>query len=242
LNDAKNDSKQSQTSSREILIGLLLIAIGAVAEYIDEVLLQGAFQPPTDPFPAHIYAWDAKIFLLINNGLANPHLGWLFSILTRLGSTLSILTISVMLYLCKRRREGILILSSLVIGTFVALPMKLAIARPRPYVTIPSAILFDREAGSSFPSGHAMRAFAFAFIESKLRPRLTVPLYLFAVLIAFSRVYVGQHYPLDVLTGTLTGVLVGYLTMTYENKILKAVSRLGVPTDSQASATSHHTR
>jgi len=242
LNDAKNDSKQSQTRSREILLGLLLIAIGAIAEYIDEVLLQGAYQPPTDPFPAHILVWDARIFLLINNGLANAYLGWLFSILTRLGSTLSILTISVMLYLCKRRREGTLILASLVIGTFVTLPMKLAIARPRPYVTIPNAIPFDREAGSSFPSGHAMRAFAFAFMASKLRPRLTVPLYLFAVLIAFSRVYVGQHYPLDVLAGTLIGVLVGYLTMTYENKILKAASRLGVPTDSQASAISRHTR
>jgi len=132
-------------------------------------------------------------------------------------------------------------LMSLVIGTLVALPMKLAIARPRPYVTIPNAILFDKEAGSSFPSGHAMRAFAFASIASKLRPRLTLPLCLFAVLIAFSRVYVGQHYPLDVLAGTLTGVLVGHLTMTYENKILKAVSRLRVPTDSEASAASLHT-
>ena len=242
MKDAENDSKESQTRSREILLGLLLIAVGAIAEYVDEVLLQGAFQPLTDPFPSYVYAWDARFFLLINGGLANPYLGWLFNILTRLGSTLSILIISVLLYLSQRRREGILILASLVIGTFVTLPMKLAIARPRPFVTIPNTILFDKEAGSSFPSGHAMRAFAFAFMGSKLRPRLTVPLYLFAVLIAFSRVYVGQHYPLDVLTGTLTGVLVGYLTMTYENKILKAVSRLGVPTDSQASAISRHTR
>lgn len=236
MKDAENDSKDSKARSREILLGLLLIAVGVIAECLDEVLLQGRFQPPTDPFPAYIYAWDARMFLLINNGLADPYLGWLFNILTRLGSTLSIFTIGVLLYLCQRKREGILILASLVIGTFVTLPMKLAIARPRPFVAIPNTILFDREAGSSFPSGHSMRAFAFAFMASKLRPKFTVPLYLFAVLIAFSRVYVGQHYPLDVLAGTLTGVFVGYLTIVCENKILKAVSRLGIPIDSQASA------
>jgi len=236
VKDAKNDSTKSQVRSREILIAILLIAIGAIAEYTDEVLLQGAFQPYTDPFPAYIYAWDARIFLLINNGLANQYLGWLFNILTRLGSTLSVFTIGVLLYLYQRRREGTLILASLVIGTFVALPLKLAIPRPRPFFTIPNTILFDMEAGSSFPSGHAMRAFAFAFIASKLRPKLTIPLYLFAVLIAFSRVYVGQHYPLDVSAGTLTGIFIGYLTIKYENTIFRTISRLGVPTDSWTSA------
>jgi len=236
VKDAKNDFTKRQVRSREILVGLLLIAIGAIAEYTEEVLLQGAFQPSADPFPAYIYAWDARIFLLINNGLANQYLGWLFNILTRLGSTLSVFTIGVLLYLYQRRREGTLILASLVIGTFVALPLKLAIPRPRPFFTIPSTILFDREAGSSFPSGHAMRAFAFAFIASKLRPKLTIPLYLFAALIAFSRVYVGQHYPLDVSAGTLTGIFVGYLTTKYENRILKTISWLGVPIDSWTQA------
>jgi len=236
VKDAKNDSTRRQVRSREILLGLLLVAIGAIAEYTEEVLLQGAFQPPTDPFPAYIYAWDARTFLLINNGLANLYLGWLFNILTRLGSTLSVFTFGVLLYLHQRRREGTLILASLVIGTLVTLPLKLAIPRPRPFFTIPSTILFDMKAGSSFPSGHAMRAFAFAFVASKLRPKLTIPLYLFAVLIAFSRVYVGQHYPLDVSAGTLTGIFVGYLTTKYENRILKTISRLGVPTDSWTSA------
>ena len=235
MKNAEDDSKAGSVRPRDALVGLLLIALGAAAEYVDEFLLQGAFQPPVDPFPPYILSWDARIFLLINNGLANPYLGWVFNILTRLGSTFFMLVIGILLYVCRRRREGILILASIVVGTFVALPLKLAIPRPRPFATIPTTIVFDKEAGSSFPSGHAVRTFAFAFIASKLRPRLAIPLYLFACLIAFSRVYVGQHYPLDAFAGALIGLLVGYLTMRNERRVLKAVSQLGVPTRDGAS-------
>jgi len=230
MKNAEEDSKAGSVRPRDVLVGLLLIALAAAAEYVDEFLLQGAFQPPVDPLPPYILSWDARIFLLINNGLANPYLGWFFNILTRLGSTFFMFVIGILLYVGRRRREGVLILASIVIGTFVALPLKLAILRPRPFATIPTAIAFDKEAGSSFPSGHAVRTFAFAFVTSKLRPRLAMPLYLFACLIAFSRVYVGQHYPLDAFAGALIGLFVGYLTLRNERRILKAVSQLGVPT------------
>jgi len=125
-------------------------------------------------------------------------------------------------------------LASIVIGTFVALPLKLAIPRPRPFITIPTTIALDREAGSSFPSGHAVRIFAFSFIAARLKPRFTIPLYLLAFLVAFSRIYVGQHYPLDVFTGALIGLVVGYLTLRYENRILKTARRLGIPIHSRS--------
>ncbi len=229
MKSAGDDSKEGSAWPREALVGLLLVAVAAAAEYVDEVLLQGAFQPPFDPFPAYILSWDTSIFLTINSGLANPYLGWFFNILTRLGSTFFMFAIGILLYISRRRREGILILASIVIGTFVALPLKLAVPRPRPFITIPTTIAFDREAGSSFPSGHAVRIFAFAFIAAKLRPRLTMPLFLLAFLVTFSRIYVGQHYPLDAFAGTLIGLLVGCLTLRYENGILKTASQLGIP-------------
>jgi undecaprenyl-diphosphatase len=58
----------------------------------------------------------------------------------------------------------------------------------------------------SFPSGHATVAFACATVLALAVPRLRVPLFVLAALIAFSRVYVGVHYPFDVLAGAVLGV------------------------------------
>jgi len=64
----------------------------------------------------------------------------------------------------------------------------------------------DLPATYSFPSGHATVSFACAAVLALAVPRLRVPLYALAALIAFSRVYVGVHYPFDVLGGALLGV------------------------------------
>jgi undecaprenyl-diphosphatase len=61
---------------------------------------------------------------------------------------------------------------------------------------------------SSFPSGHALSSFACAFVLTRLAPRLAAPAFALAALIAMSRVYVGVHYPLDILVGAVLGVVV----------------------------------
>lgn len=230
----RESSGKGSEKQRTVAVGLVLVALGAAVELVDEVLLQGAFQPRVDPFPLSISNWDAQVFLAINGGLANLYLGWFFNIVTRLGSTLFMFVLSVLLYMGGRRREGMLMLASIMFGTLIVLPLKLAVPRPRPYVSIPSAIVFGREAGSSFPSGHTVRIFAFALVASKLRPRLSLPFYSLACLVAFSRIYTGQHYPLDILAGIVIGLLAGYLTVRYEDGILKAASELRLPVHSRA--------
>jgi undecaprenyl-diphosphatase len=74
---------------------------------------------------------------------------------------------------------------------------------PEPLVSVPAT--------HSFPSGHATVGFACATVLALAVPRLATPLFALAVLIAVSRVYVGVHYPLDILAGAALGTVVGRL-------------------------------
>lgn len=81
------------------------------------------------------------------------------------------------------------------------------IDRERPPLRYPDpAPLVHVPGSSSFPSGHATVGFACAAVLALVAPRLALPLYVLAALVAWSRVYVGVHYPLDVLGGAVLGV------------------------------------
>jgi undecaprenyl-diphosphatase len=81
---------------------------------------------------------------------------------------------------------------------------KTIIDRHRPFVTQLGA----KTSTHSFPSGHSATSFACATMLAAASPRLRVPAYVLAALIAFSRLYNGDHFPLDVIAGSVLGVLV----------------------------------
>ena len=86
--------------------------------------------------------------------------------------------------------------------------LKLAVERDRPPLARPvPEPLLESPSTYSFPSGHATVSFACATVLALAVPRLRWPLYALATLIAFSRVYVGVHFPFDVLAGAVLGVL-----------------------------------
>jgi undecaprenyl-diphosphatase len=86
---------------------------------------------------------------------------------------------------------------------------KYAVQRDRPpTIILDPKPLMEVPTTSSFPSGHTSTSFACAYVISRLAPRLTIPVFVLAALIGFSRVYVGVHYPLDVVAGAIFGVIV----------------------------------
>jgi len=93
--------------------------------------------------------------------------------------------------------------------------LKLSIMRARPDLDL----LVGRPTTSSFPSGHSASSFACATVLGVFVPSLRIPLFALAALVAWSRVYVGVHYPVDVVVGALLGVLVGLA-------VLRALPRL----------------
>ena len=132
------------------------------------------------------------------------------------------LVIALVLVLARRRAD-------VVVWTFVAVllasltadGLKAATSRSRPDVDT----LVARPHTSSFPSGHAATSFACATVLGALVPRLRVPLCALAALIAASRVYVGVHFPLDVVAGAVWGLVVGLLVLRARPRLAAALRR-----------------
>jgi membrane-associated phospholipid phosphatase len=92
-------------------------------------------------------------------------------------------------------------------------PVKMYFRRQRPFIDIVRAIIVGKKPGNwSFPSGHASAAFGGAYIVAKYIPWLRPIVYPIAALVAYSRIYLGAHYPFDVITGSAIGVTLAALT------------------------------
>lgn len=131
------------------------------------------------------------------------------------------LVLAIALAIVRRRAEVFVwTLIATAVASLTTDALKAATSRSRPDVDT----LVAQPHTSSFPSGHAATSFACATVLGAFVPGLRVPLYALAALIAASRVYVGVHFPLDVVVGAAWGVVVGLVVLRIR---FRARPRLG---------------
>jgi len=171
--------------------------------------------------------FDQQLFFAINHGLSNPFFDWLMPLLRNKYFWSPLYLFLIIYFIRKYGRTGLLII--VFMGLTFAITdavnsrfIKAAAERLRPCndPDIKSQVisLVDCGTGYSFPSSHAANHFGLAMFlilvfYHKWKGILPVGL-IWAASISFAQVYVGVHYPLDVIAGTILGCITGYLTGT----------------------------
>jgi len=145
--------------------------------------------------------------------------GWLdpvFEWLSRVGS-LGLVWLAIALVLAVLRRRPtlfVLVLAADGVADLLAGLLKRVTSEERPPLRFPEPHPLVRVPhDGSFPSGHAATGFACATVLSAFAPRLTPVFLVLALAIAYSRVYVGVHYPLDVVGGAVLGLVVALVVL-----------------------------
>jgi undecaprenyl-diphosphatase len=185
---------------------------GAVDEAAKEPLdlLRDALLKRMRPYQAV----DARLFLAVNHlphtGLGNRVM-YAFTMIMTFGWGWVLGLVAAAIFDRPRGRRALLqALPPLWFATMtVEYPIKYYFRRRRPFIDIVQAVAIGRKPGSySFPSGHSAAAFAGAWLLRRHYPKLTPLWYAIAALTGFSRIYLGVHYPGDVLSGAITGTAI----------------------------------
>ena len=169
-------------------------------------------------------SFDQSIVLFFSQNVGNPTLDTIMQYVTESGEVLWMLAFGILLLIIpKTRRIGITLMILIVISTLLTGYIKCGVDRDRPdfeYEGSPFPVEISRDtyalfceggANASYPSGHAARSMIFGIILgyalSERFPRGAYLLFLYPVMISLSRIYVLQHYPMDVIGGAVIGVM-----------------------------------
>ncbi len=168
---------------------------------------------------------DVWVFMYFNtNERHTPWLDWTMLGLTQIGNGIFAMMIAFIFFL----RGDHLLAYEFALGTLtlwlVVELIKILIQRTRPYIKLNKIrIVGSRASGYSFPSGHTSQTFFMATLVTHyfaVNVSISLVLYLIAVLVGITRIYVGMHYPRDVLGGAIFGTGWGLLGVLVNNYIL----------------------
>ena len=168
--------------------------------------------------------FDNTVIFFVSENVGNPILDIIMQSITESGDTFYMLGFGVITLIIKKtRRIGITLMILIVLSTLLTGYIKCGVDRDRPDfqydgVSFPVEISRDTfalfcEGGSnaSFPSGHAARSAIFgivlAYVLSERFPRGCYLLLAYPILVSISRIYVLQHFPMDVIGGVILGIM-----------------------------------
>lgn len=180
---------------------------------------------------------NVDMFYFFNHNFQNPIFDAVMPVVTHFGGfkVLVVVLIAIILYAHLKdkktlKRLTILALIAFLCSDIFTAILKHIICEPRPFVTLDNVhLLIAEDDPLSFPSGHTTSTFSvvtfFVLNMKELAKRhyklIDAALIIFAVVIPFSRMYVGVHYPGDVLAGALIGIAGALIVNKYKNSIIK---------------------
>jgi membrane-associated phospholipid phosphatase len=158
---------------------------------------------------------DTSLFITINQGLSNQLFDAIMPVITSVKYWIPLYVVGILWLLYMRTRNSIKCAIVLLIGILISDPLnsrviKEIVNRERPCNTMTDVNLrIPKPGGKSFPSSHAVNNAMAAIILIRYFPSLRYYVILLAFIIGFSRVYVGAHYPFDILGGFIIGTILG---------------------------------
>ena len=161
-------------------------------------------------------SWDITLFRLINGQWHSYFLDWFMPFMTDLKNFRYVLPVLVVWVLLREKKAGIVFLVFIGLTLAITDPfssrlLKEWLGRIRPcHVLEEVRLLTDCNTSYSFPSSHAVNIFAAAFFLSQPLKKLSPLFFGIAGIVGYSRIYIGIHYPLDVIGGATIGLLIAW--------------------------------